>query len=136
VIRSARAALAAAALITFLATGCAPTTYDESVVAESVAPTSSTLPTGTATELLPALVQETGTLSEIIANKGDKQAAVQRIEALWAAVADEVSAARPDLAADMATNVARCADAAQFNRPADADKALRNLTVLVEAYLA
>jgi hypothetical protein len=123
----------AAALV---AAGCSPTTYDETVTTGSVAATTTTMPTGTPEELLPRIVIEAATLSEVIANKGDDTAAAQRIAALWATIVDEVSVTRPDLLPDLQANVERCAIAAQFNRPADADKALRNLTVLVDAYIS
>ena len=117
-------------------TACAPTKYDETVATGSVLETTTSLPGGAADDLLPRIVGEAAALSEIIANKGDDGAAAARITALWAAAVDEVSVTRPDLLPDLQANVERCSVAAKFNRPADADKAFRNLTVLVDAYLA
>ena len=135
--RAASARLIAIALTAVVAaTACAPTQYDETVATGTVAETTTTLPNGSAEDLLPRIVSEAAALSELIANKGDDGAAAERITALWAAAVDEVSVTRPDLLPDLQANVERCSVAAKFNRPADADKAFRNLTVLVDAYLA
>ena len=93
------------------------------------------LPSGTAAELLPQLVTEAAKLSTLIADGGDKTAAVERIEALWAAVRS-----RGDWQGPRARHGDRSRDrqgptAAEFNRAAAADKVYRNLTALVQAYL-
>ena len=132
----ARAAVIAALLGNVVLAGCAPTKYDETITTGSVEATTTTTPTGSPTELLPRLVAEAASLSEIIANKGDDGAVAEEIAALWSAAVEEVSVTRPDLLPDLQANVERCGVAAKFNRPADADKAYRNLNVLVEAYLA
>lgn len=135
--RRARSARLIAFAITVAAgTACAPTKYDETVATGTVVETTTTVPGGSAEELLPRIVGEAAALSELIANKGADGAAAERITALWAAAVDEVSVTRPDLLPDLQANVERCSVAAKFNRPADADKAFRNLTVLVDAYLA
>ena len=132
----ARAAVIAALLGNVVLAGCAPTKYDETITTGSVEATTTTTPIGSPTELLPRLVAEAASLSEIIANKGDDGAVAEEIAALWSAAVEEVSVTRPDLLPDLQANVERCGVAAKFNRPADADKAYRNLNVLVEAYLA
>jgi hypothetical protein len=70
---------------------CSPTTYDTSITTHSLAPTTTVLPVGTAADLLPQLVTVAAGLSALIADQGDKFAAVERIEALWAAVQAEVA---------------------------------------------
>ncbi|MDP9464956.1 MAG: hypothetical protein M3P52_10055 [Actinomycetota bacterium] len=114
---------------------CAATTYDTSITTETLAPTTTVLPTGTAAELLPQLVAEAAGLSVLIAEKGDKIAAVERIEALWTAVRDEVADTDRDIATEIGAEIAKGRNAATFNRPGAADKMYRNLTVLVQAYL-
>lgn len=132
-------ALAAAIAAVTLVAGCA-TTYDETIASEqSVAAeptTSTTLPTGSAADLLPLLVAEASGLSDLMMNDGDATAAAQRIAQYWAAVKTEVNAARPDLLSDFSANVGRCATAVQFHRAADADKAAKNLAALVESFLS
>jgi hypothetical protein len=114
---------------------CAATTYDTSISSESAAPTTTVLPTGTATELLPQLVTEASGLSALIADQGDKIAAVERIEALWAAVQDEVTVTDRDIAIEIQAEITKGRAAATLNRPGAADKVYRNLTALVQAYL-
>lgn len=115
---------------------CSPTTYDSS--AETVPPvaaTTSTLPSGTAAELLPLLLAEVQGLPLKVMNAKGDGAAATRIEQLWAAVQPEIEANRPELVPDFEFVVRRSRDAADRNRPADADRAFKNLTSLVEAYL-
>jgi len=123
-----------------LALGACSTTYDEEIAADesaAAAPTTSTtLPAGTAAELLPLLADEAGNLSTLMIDGGDASAAAARIEQYWAAVKDEVNAARPDLLSDFAANVRRCSTAVQYKRAADADKASKNLDALIDTFLA
>jgi hypothetical protein len=115
---------------------CAATTYDTSITTQTAAPTTTVLPTGTAAELLPMIVTEAAGLSTLIANGGDKLAAVERMEALWAAARDEVTRNDRELATEIGAEVAKGRAAATFNRPGAADKVYRNLTALVTAYLS
>ncbi|HEX3087691.1 MAG TPA: hypothetical protein VHQ23_03485 [Ilumatobacteraceae bacterium] len=115
---------------------CAATTYDTSISTETLAPTTTVLPKGTAAELLPQLVTESAGLSALIVDGGDKIANVERMEALWAAVSAEVTARDRDLANSIGAEIVKSRAAPTFNRPASADKAYRNLKVLVQAYLA
>ena len=94
------------------------------------------LPKGTAVELLPQLVTESAGLSALILDGGDKIAAVERMEALWAGAQTEVTNGDRDLANEINAQVVKSRAAATFNRPAAADKAYRNIKVLVQAYLS
>jgi len=114
---------------------CAATTYDTSITTETLAPTTTVLPRGTAAELLPQLVTVAGGLSALILNQGDKIAAVERMEALWAAVRDEVVAKDRDIATEIEAEIGKDRRAATVNVPGGADKAYRNLSALVKAYL-
>jgi hypothetical protein len=115
---------------------CAATTYDTSISTETLAPTTTVLPTGTAEELLPRLVTESAGLSALIADGGDKTAVVDRMQSLWAAVRTEVADGDRDIANEIEAELGKARDAARFNRPAAADKVFRNLSVLVQAYLS
>ena len=113
--------------------GCAATTYDESLdTSETVAATTTTLPTGTAAELLPRLAIEAAGLSAVMIAEGDASAVVDRAAALWAAARPEVARDRPELLGDFDANVERLATAVRYKRAADADKAAANLQVLVD----
>ena len=114
---------------------CAATTYDTSISTGSLAPTTTVLPTGSAAVLLPMLVTDASQLSAVIVDAGDKFAIVERIEALWAAERDEVTAKDRDLAIEIGAEIAKGRTAARLNRPGAADKVYRNLTALVQAYL-
>ena len=123
-------------VLTTTTASCAATTYDTSISTETLAPTPTVLPTGTAAEQLPQLVAESAGLSALILNSGDKIAKVERMEALWAAVHAEVTKGDRDLANEIDAQVVKSRAAATFNRPAAADKVYRNLKVLVAAYLS
>ncbi|MEY2416173.1 MAG: hypothetical protein QOH53_1507 [Ilumatobacteraceae bacterium] len=114
---------------------CAATTYDSSISIGTPAPTTTLLPRGTAAELLPQLVTESAGLAALISDGGDKTAAVERMEALWAAVRTEVTGKDRDLGTEIEAEIAKGRHAAQFNVPAAADKVYRSLRDLVQAYL-
>ena len=131
---AAMATLAALSLAALSA--CSPTTYDAS--AETTPPTdqvTTTLPTGTAAELLPLMLAEVEGLPLRVMNADGDGAAATRIEQLWAAVQPEIEANDPDLIPDFEFVIRRCRQAADRNRPADADRAAKNLAALVDAYL-
>ncbi len=125
------------ALILVVATGCASTTYDETLATSDtdVVATTTTLPTGSAAELLPLLRDEAASLAGVMIVEGDDRAVADRIVALWDAVSKEVGSTRPDLVDSFGDNVALVQKAVQFDRAADADKASRNFGALVEAFL-
>jgi hypothetical protein len=138
--RAALAALPVSLLlvtVTLLATGCASTTYDETLAASATTAvaTTTTVPTGSATELLPRLRDEAASLSGIMMDEGDADAVAERIVALWEAVGQEVGRTRPDLVASFDDNIALVLKAVQFSRAADADKASKNFDALVDAFL-
>jgi hypothetical protein len=132
----ARVALVAAVILGGLASGCA-TTYDEtlSTTATTAPATTTTLPSGTAVELLPVLRDDAATLSaEMIDEFGEPRAVVERMRAVWDVVAAEVGRARPDLVPGFDQNLALAERAVQYKRAADADKASRNIDALVDAF--
>lgn len=115
---------------------CSPTTYDSTADTKpQQAATTTTLPTGSAADLLPELLSEVQGLPQRVMNADGDGAAATRIEQLWTAVQPEVAANRPDLVSGFEFVVRRCRAAADRNRPADADRAFKNLDTLVHAYL-
>lgn len=129
-----RSVAVALAVVTLL--GACSTTYDESVVTSetTAATTTSTLPTGSTTELLGRLLEEVRGLSaKVSADQGDDEAAT-RIEQLWEAVRADVTSAAPDMVPDFEFVLRRCRSAVDRHRPADADRAFKNLDLLVAAY--
>jgi hypothetical protein len=126
--------LGVAAVAAVAASACA-TTYDESLVKDTSPATTTTLPSGAAVDLLPQLAAEATGLSAVMIAEGDDEAVAEQIAALWTAARDEVRSDRPDLVDGFDRSVAMVAKAVQFQRAADADKAAKNLTTLVDAYL-
>ncbi len=115
---------------------CSPTTYNAADDTKPpAAATTTTLPAGTAAELLPRMLTEVQGLSTRVANADGAGAAATRIEQLWVAVQPEIEATQPDLVEDFEFVVRRCRSAADRKRPADADRAYKNLTSLVAAVL-
>jgi len=114
---------------------CAPTTYDSELVATTTTAVTTTVPTGTAVDLLPRMVVEGQSVGGLMVDDGDARAAVERLTALWNVGRDEVAASRPDLIDGFDQQVDRFQRAVQYKRAADADKSARNLVVLVDAYL-
>ena len=126
---------AAVSSLSVLALSACATTYDTTLATEQASTsTSSTLPTGTAEELLPRLLTEVSGLSGLMIAGGDADGSGQRIQELWDAVQADVDAHRPDLTSDFSSMVALAEKAVRFKRAADADKAAKNLAVLVDAY--
>jgi hypothetical protein len=89
---------------------------------------------GSPTELLPDLAAEMSRLGSQIAENGDDDGTLARIERLWAAVRAEVETERPELVGGIDTTVAMSVTAVERRRPADADKAFRLLTDLVDNF--
>ena len=116
--------------------GCSPTTYNESVTTagDTVASTTSLVSTDPA-EVLPLMLNEVADLARRVVDRDGDGDAATRIEEMWAAIQPTVQIERPELVGDFDFVVRRCRAAADRNRPADADRAFKNLQSLVESYL-
>jgi hypothetical protein len=114
---------------------CVATRYDASIPSTPTTEAPTTLPSGAATELLPRLLQASGSLSAAITAADHKSEVAAEIQDLWNAVQQEIAATRPELLGGFESSVALAERAARFNRAADADKAYKNLQVLVASYL-
>jgi hypothetical protein len=128
----------AVALLVAALAGCAETTIDTSLTAPSTVDVATTVfaPTGTTAELLDDLVAESGRLSDLIVAGDGEGVAFARIETLWALVAPDIAADRPDLAGGFESAIGLLRTGVERRRPADADKAYNNLRTLVAAYAA
>ena len=81
-----------------------------------------------------ALAAETAALSAtLIDNEGETEA-LARIEELWGGLRPEVARARPELVDGFETVIGLARRAVERRRPADADKAHKNLLTLIAAY--
>ncbi|MCU1395399.1 MAG: hypothetical protein JWM34_3827 [Ilumatobacteraceae bacterium] len=122
--------------VTVLATaGCATTLINPTATNPNPA-TTTTVPSGTPSALLTRLLSEAGQLSTAIGNDDGKGEQIMLVDNLWTAVRPAVAAKDGVLANQLDDMVALCQRGEKYNRPADADKCFRNLTELVDAYLA
>lgn len=132
----AQAALCLAAALGLGA--CATTVVDstDSSTSSSAPVTVATtaVPTGT-TEILAALHDNVGQLSEIVVETGGDRAFDQlaQIESLWERVRPAVEADHPNLVSDFERMMALCRLAVERRRPAEADKAYAFMTPLIAA---
>lgn len=104
------------------------------VIVDSEAPGSTIPIEGSAADLLPELGVEMSRLSAEIAADGDEDATIARIEALWAAITDDVAATNPELVPGIQATVDMARTAVDTNRPADGDKAFSILTDLIDDF--
>ncbi len=116
-----------------LLAGCSPTTYDAAVATTQPVATTMVAPTGDLAELLPAMRAEVAGLAEKVSTGQGDRAAAARIEEYWAAIQPEIETEWPHLVGDFEFVVRLCREAADRNRPADADRAAKNLDALVTA---
>jgi hypothetical protein len=130
------AACGAAAVLGVVVPGCAKTTIDPSVTTAPAEQTTTTLPTGTPAELLPRLLTEVGKLSDAIGNADHKSEQMSTINNVWDAVRPAIAANDGVLVLTFDATIQLCQTGARLNHPADADKCFRNLTELVDSYLA
>ena len=114
---------------------CGKTIIDTTITEAPNVAVTTTLPTGSAAELLPRLVAEAGKLSDLIGTAGAKNDQMQLINNLWAAARAEVTAADADIADTFDAAIELCTKGTKFNRPADADRCVRNLAALTNSYL-
>ncbi len=97
--------------------------------------TTTTVPiVGTTAELLTEMATDMSQLSAQIADEGDEQATLRRIEAIWLVAQPDVESSRRDLSGGIQTTVDLARNAVVRIRPADADKAFKILTDLVDRY--
>jgi hypothetical protein len=125
-----------AVALTASVVGCAKTTIDTSLTTpgSSGATTTVFAPTGTTAVLLGQLLSEAGALGDRIVDNHGQQEAFARIETLWALVAPDVQAHRPDLITGFQSAIDLLRTGVERRRPADADKATNNLRTLIGAY--
>ncbi len=107
---------------------------EEGEIVDPDAPATTLAVVGSPSDLLPEIGIDMSRLSAEIADDGDEDATIARIEANWAAIQDEVTTTHPELVNSIQATVDMARTAVDANRPADADKAFSLLTDLVDAY--
>jgi hypothetical protein len=117
-------------------TACA-TTYDATEASTVPVDTTTTVPSGTPVELLQELLDDAARLGNLIDDHDAESASVLRqLQAVWAVARPEIQRTSAPLVREFDTNITVIAKAIDANRPADADKAYRNLASLVDSYAA
>ena len=126
-----------AVLAAIMTSACSATTYDTSattIPADEVVPTTEFVPSGSTGELLDQLGTETTGLGDMLVDNAGQQQALVRVEAIWALARPGVASDRPELLEGFDTVIDLVRRSVERRRPADADKAHKNLLTLIAAY--
>lgn len=119
--------------------GCATTT-DSSASSTTTAggdtATARPLPAGVAAQLGEIVDLATGLGNEIAEAGSTEDDQLAEVQAIWEVAGPTISETEPALFREFEHQLAILAGGVDKNRPADADKAARNLSVVAEAYLA
>lgn len=134
--RAVRAIVIACATAASIALSSCATTINSSVntVASTIA-TTTTIPRGTAQELLAQLTESMRGLSTAVA-EGDRSTAVSRlsnVQAQWEALRPQLEGTPTEIVDDVKRMVDLATSSVTRKRPADADKALLLLPIITEA---
>ena len=123
--------------LTFTSTGCA-TTINLAAPTTLAQPTVTTLPTGTTAELFGQMQSTLSDLSLAITNEDKSRAktTLATVLNIWGALKPQIEAEGGETADQTVVDMQRIVDLAsssvQRTRPADADKALRFLDLLIQ----
>ncbi len=110
-------------------------TINGGTIVDPNAPEPTIAPTGSAADLLPDLSVEMSRLGSQIAEGGDKDETLERIEQLWDRIRPAIEAERPELLDGFGATIEMAQIAVERRQPADADKAFALLTDLVDRFL-
>jgi hypothetical protein len=128
---AARVSLVVLAMISLAA--CSTTIVDTAPTTTLVPPTT-VIPSGTATELFDQLQTTIGELSNAISDSDRAMAKVKlaEIEEIWKVLKPQVAERGDQFIQDMQRIIDLAISSIERNRPADADKSLRFLTLVIE----
>ncbi len=131
---TARTTLAVITVSLVSLTSCATTIIDTAPTTTAVAPTT-TIPSGTPDELFAQMQQTIALLSKALSesNKGVARLRLAEIESIWSTLKPQVAERGDQLVQDMQRIVDLAISSVERNRPADADKSLRFLALVMEA---
>ena len=113
---------------------CSTTIVDTAPTTTLVPPTT-VIPTGTATELFDQLQATLGELSKAISDSDRAMAKVKlaEIEEIWKVLQPQITERGDQFIQDMQRIIDLAISSIERNRPADADKSLRFLSLVIEA---
>lgn len=112
---------------------CSTTIVDTSPTTTLVAPTT-VVPSGTSTELFNQMQTTMGELSKAISDSNGAMAKVKlaEIREIWKVLQPQIADRGDQFMQDMQRIIDLAASSVERNRPADADKALRFLSLVIE----
>jgi hypothetical protein len=116
------------------ALGACATTYDTAATTVPDVTTTVYVATGSTDDLLTSISSEVGELSEKLVESKGQGEALDRIEAQWTVVRPVIGRERPELLDAFDAAIAQVRRSVERRRPADADKASKNLNTLIAAY--
>ncbi len=113
---------------------CSTTMVDTAPTTTLVPPTT-VIPSGTATELFDQLQATLGELSKAISDSDRAMAKVKlaEIEEIWKVLQPQIAERGDQFIQDMQRIIDLAISSIERNRPADADKSLRFLSLVIEA---
>ena len=112
------------------------TTYDTAATTMPDVTTTVYVAGGSTDDLLTSMSTEVAALSEKLVESEGQGEALERIEAQWTLVRPVIERERPELLDSFDAAIAQVQRSVERRRPADADKASKNLTTLIAAYRA
>ena len=120
-------------LTMFSLTACSTTIVDTAPTTTLVPPTT-VVPSGTATELFDQLQTTIGELSKAISDNDRAMAKVKlaEIEEIWKVLKPQIAERGDQFIQDMQRIIDLAISSVERNRPADADKSLRFLSLVIE----
>lgn len=112
---------------------CATTIIDTAPTTTLVAPTT-VVPSGTADELFPLLQMTIAEMSKAISdsNSGVAKTKLAEIREIWKVLQPQITERGEQFVQDIQRIIDLAESSVERNRPADADKALRFLTLVIE----
>jgi uncharacterized lipoprotein YajG len=119
---------------TILLTGCATTIIDTAPTTTAVAPTT-TVPSGTNEQLLEQMRLTIGDISTAMSasDKTKAKARLTDLQLAWKVLQPQIADKGEQLTQDLQRLIDLADSAVTRNRPADADKALRFLQIVIES---
>ncbi len=127
------AGLSLSVMATLALSACATTIIDTAPTTTLVAPTT-VVPSGTAEELFPLLQRTIAEMSKAISdsNGGVAKTKLAEVREIWKVLQPQITERGDQFVQDLQRIIDLAASSVERNRPADADKALRFLSLVIE----
>jgi len=127
------AGLSLSVMATLALSACATTIIDTAPTTTLVAPTT-VVPSGTVEELFPLLQRTIAEMSKAISdnNGGVAKTKLAEVREIWKVLQPQITERGDQFVQDLQRIIDLAMSSVERNRPADADKALRFLTLVIE----